>query len=86
MTSDSPFRRVAVVVLLYVAGAWLVLSLGGWLRRALVLPPLFDTLLHAGLVAGLPVAAVLAWSYPRLAGGSATGTSERPGSEAPREP
>lgn len=75
MTGDSPLRRVAVIVLLYVAAGWVVLLLGGWLSRVLVLPPLFDTLLRAGLSVGLPVAAALAWSYPRLAGGSESETA-----------
>lgn len=81
MTSGSPLRRVAVIVLLYVAAGWVVLSLGGWLRRVLVLPPLFDTLLRAGLAVGLLVAVALAWSYPRLAGGS---ESETPGPRVSR--
>lgn len=86
MTRDSPVRRVAVVVLLYVAAGWIVLSFGGWLRRVLVLPPLFDTLLRAGLAVGLPVAAALAWSYPRLAGGSGPERPDPRASGGPGEP
>ncbi|MDX1646363.1 MAG: hypothetical protein R3304_04385 [Longimicrobiales bacterium] len=64
---DEPLRRTLLVLLAYVVVAYPVVLLGGWLRRVLALPPLFETLLHGGLVLGVPVAAVLAWRYPELA-------------------
>lgn len=64
--ADSPFRRVTLVLAVYVVVGWLVMGLAGWLRRVLALPELFDVLLRAGLLVGFPIAAVLAWHYPRL--------------------
>ena len=69
-------RRVVLVVLAYLAGAWLVLGFASWLRGVLALPRLFSTLLALGLLAGLPLAAFFAWRYPDLgleAGASAEG-------------
>lgn len=63
-------RRVVTVLLIYVVAALAVLVLGEWLRRLLVLPMIFETLLRAGVYLGALVAAVLAWHYPRLATGS----------------
>lgn len=67
-------RRTAVVLLAYALGAWAVLLVGGWLSRVLALPMLFEELLRAGIYLGALVAAVLAWHYPRLAGGSGDGS------------
>lgn len=75
--NPSPFRRIALVVLIYVAVGWVVLGAGGWLRRVLALPQLFQTLLALGLMVGLPVAAILAWKYPDL-GPDARGSNEGP--------
>lgn len=74
---------MVVVLALYALGAYGVLALGVWLRRTLVLPPLFDGLLRVGLLAGALVAAALAWSYPRLATGSSSADAESasPGTE-----
>lgn len=70
MPPGNALRRALLVLLLYALGAWVVLLLGGWLRRVLALPMLFDELLRAGIYLGALVAVVLAWHYPRLAGGS----------------
>ena len=78
---DAPLRRTLTVSLIYLAGAYLVLLLGGWLRRVLALPPLFHTLLTWGLWLGAPVAALLAWYYPKL-GSPDEGTE--PGDPTPR--
>ena len=59
-------RRVAWVLLAYGVVALLVVRGAAWLRRVLALPPLFDTLGIGLLVVGVPVAAALAWWYPRL--------------------
>lgn len=67
-------RRTVVVLLFYALGAWAVLLVGGWLSRVLALPMLFDQLLQAGVLLGALVAAVMAWHYPRLAGGSGEGS------------
>lgn len=67
MTPDAPLRRTVLVVLIYLVCAALLLAVGGWLRRILALPVLFETLLHAGVWLGAIVAAVLAWNYPKLA-------------------
>jgi len=75
----SPIRRVALVLVGYAATGWLVFHFGGWLRRVLVLPPLFDELLRVGLVVGVPIAAVLAWYYPRLGHGSTAVDDGPPG-------
>ena len=71
MSEGGP-RRVAVVVGLYVVGASVVLTAAAWVRRALALPELFETLLLWGLLAGAPVAAALAWRYPQLGHGDDT--------------
>ena len=71
--SDLPVRRVIWVLIMYAAGAWLVLLLAGWLGRVLALPPLFATLVRALAVAGAPIAAVLAWLYPELGVGDDDG-------------
>ena len=59
-------RRVGVVLVAYVAGAWLVLGVAGWVGPALALPDLFPRLLMRGLALGLLLALVLAWHYPRI--------------------
>jgi uncharacterized membrane protein len=64
--TGAPLRRVLAVLLAYAAGAWIVLLGARWLRRVLALPQLFDDLLLAALIAGVPVAAVVAWRYPDL--------------------
>lgn len=80
MPPGTPLRRAVLVLLLYALGAWVVLLLGGWLRRVLVLPMLFDELLRAVVYLGAFVAAVLAWHYPRLAGGSGDDNGSSPSS------
>lgn len=85
MSGDAPVRRVVAVLVVYAGGAWIVLRLGDWLRRVLMLPPLFDTLLRAGLLVGVVVAAALAWSYPRLAVGDGSDGEGRAGDGERRE-
>lgn len=70
MTEGGPVRRVVTVLLVYIAGGWLVLLVGGWLRQVLVLPMLFADLLRWGVYLGAGVAAVMAWFYPSIATGS----------------
>lgn len=83
--SGGAVRRTVVVLLFYALGAWAVLLVGGWLSRVLALPMLFDQLLQAGVYLGVPVAALLAWHYPRLAGGSGDG-SDGPAPAGKRRP
>ena len=64
--SESPFRRIALTLVAYVAVGWVVWGVAGWFRRALALPELFETLLSVGLLVGLPLAGLLAWRYPDL--------------------
>lgn len=72
--TESPLRRIAAVLLGYAAVTWVVLKGSDWLRRVLALPELFETLLVAGLVLGVPVAVLMAWKYPELGhGGKADG-------------
>ncbi len=66
--TDWPVRRVAWVLLAYAAVAWIVLRGADWLRGVLALPPLFRTLAIALIVAGVPVAILVAWRYPELGG------------------
>ena len=75
--SGGALRRTVLVLLLYALGAWAILLVGGWLSRVLALPMLFDRMLHAGVLLGALVAAVMAWHYPRLAGGSGEGSRRR---------
>ena len=42
------------------------MGVSGWVRRALALPSLFETLLRGGLLLGVPIAVLAAWYYPRL--------------------
>ena len=59
--------RIALVLAAYFVAAFLlVLPLASFLRRALVLPESFDTLVGWGLVVGGAAAALFAWHYPRL--------------------
>lgn len=57
-------RRTVMVLVVYAVVAWVVFLLGGWLRRVLALPPLFDDLLTWGVYGGAGVAALVAWYYP----------------------
>lgn len=66
---ESPFRRIAGVLVVYVLVAWMVLQVAGWARPALALPVLFDTLLRGALAFGVLVAVLMAWHYPRIAQG-----------------
>lgn len=71
--------RAVTVLLAYAAAAWVVLLLGGWLRRVLALPPLFHDLLTWGVYLGAAIAALVAWYYPAIAthggeGGDGHGT------------
>lgn len=59
-------RRLAVVLLAYVAVAGAVWVVAGWARRVLALPASFLDLLGIGLALGLPLAGLLAWHYPKL--------------------
>jgi len=72
-------RRVAVVLVVYAAIAWVALGGGGWLRRTLALPELFGTLLRVGLALGALAAIVLAWRYPELGRGGTTASHEPEG-------
>lgn len=59
--------RVVIVSVGYVAAALLmVLPLAGILKRALALPDTFVTLVDWGLALGFPLAALIAWHYPKL--------------------
>lgn len=64
---DSPVRRTVTVLVVYAAGAWLVLMVGGWLSQVLVLPLVFTQLLRWGVGLGAGVAAAMAWFYPAIA-------------------
>ena len=75
---DQPLRRMVTVLLIYAAGGWIVLMLGGWLRQVLVLPLVFSQLLKWGLIVGGVVAASMAWFYPAIA----TAGGHDPGPEA----
>lgn len=57
-------RRTVMVLVVYAVVACVVFLLGGWLRRVLALPPLFDDLLTWGVYGGAGVAALVAWYYP----------------------
>ena len=59
-------RTVSVLAAYCLAAALFVLPLARLLKRTLVLPDLFQTLVNWGLALGLPLAALLAWHYPRL--------------------
>lgn len=72
-----PLRRTVTVLVIYVAAAWVVLALGGWLRQILVLPAVFSALLEWGVYLGAGVAALVAWFYPAIAVDSAAGTDPR---------
>lgn len=80
---DEPLRRVFAVLLGYAAVAWLALLFGGWLRRLLALPGLFEVLLRWGLVLGVPIAVLIAWHYPSIGHGDAgpPGSPGRPGGD-----
>ncbi len=66
---DQPVRRALAVLLVYAAGGWIVLMLGGWLRQVLVLPIVFSQLLRWGVLLGGGVAVGMAWFYPAIASG-----------------
>ena len=76
--TDWPIRRVTWVLLSYATVAWLVLLGADWLRGVLALPPLFRALAIALMVAGVPVAVLVAWRYPQLG----ESEDERPGPSA----
>lgn len=76
--TDRPLRRVAIVVAIYLVVALVVLPVSEWARRIFALPGLFSDLLRLGLLAGLPVAAVLAWHYPKLGHGDGPATGGSP--------
>ena len=78
--TDWPVRRVGWVLLAYATVAWLVLRGADWLGGVLALPPLFRTLAIALIVAGVPVAILVAWRYPEL-GGSEGAASQPSGDE-----
>ena len=59
-------RTVAVLVAYSLAALLFVLPLAGILKRTLVLPDVFLTVVHWGIFTGAPLAALLAWHYPRL--------------------
>lgn len=71
---DQPVRRTLTVLLVYAAGGWIVLMLGGWLRQVLVLPMVFSQLLRWGVVLGGGVAVGMAWFYPAIAAGEGAAT------------
>lgn len=66
---DEPLRRTVAVLLGYALLAWLALLFGGVLRRLLLLPELFETLLQWGVALGAPVAALIGWHYPSIGHG-----------------
>ena len=82
--TESPVRRTAIVLAVYIIAAWFVDDAAGWFRRVLALPTLFETLLRGGLWIGAPIAALLAWHYPSLGAGGRRVDSPK-GSE-PGEP
>ena len=67
--TESPLRRIVWVLVSYACVGWLVLQGSEWLRRALALPVLFETLLRGALAVGVPVALLMAWRYPDIAQG-----------------
>lgn len=71
-----PIRRIAWVLLAYGFGAWLILNGASWFQRVLALPSLFETLLRGGLLAGIPIAVLVAWRYPELGGAPLEGAPE----------
>lgn len=79
-------RRTLTVLLAYAVVGWVVFLLGGWLRRVLALPPLFDELLTWGVYGGAGVAALMAWHYPTIAAGDegSDGGGKVPGDPPPR--
>ena len=69
--------RVTAVVLAYgVAAVVLVVPGAGLLARVLALPDLFTDIVRWGVIGGLPIAAVLAWAYPRLGHGGLAPTAD----------
>lgn len=80
--TDSPVRRTALVLAVYIVVAWFVDDAAGWFRRVLALPELFETLLRGGLWIGGPMAALLAWHYPSLGEGGRSVDAEKPGEPA----
>ena len=66
----AAWSRVGVVLAGYALAAWLLLPMLDGLQQVLFLPEMFGQLARLGLVLGIPVAAVLAWRYPDVGGGS----------------
>lgn len=60
----SRTARLVVVAGVYALGALVMVPVVAFVRDLLFLPPLFVTLARAFLVAGLPVALLVAWRYP----------------------
>lgn len=59
-------RRIALVLGAYAVGALLLLPVLDTVQRVLLLPELFGRLARAGLLVGVPLAAVVAWRYPEI--------------------
>jgi hypothetical protein len=65
VTPGGP-RRVVLVAVGYLTTAVVVFRAADWVRPVLALPAAFTRLLGVGLAAGLPLALLLAWHYPKL--------------------
>lgn len=77
--TGSPVRRVLTVLVVYAVVGGIVLVGGSWLRQLLALPGVFEDLLRAFLLVGVPVAAVVAWRYPTLGDGAGALGAEEEG-------
>lgn len=58
--------RLVVVAGVYALGLLLMVPVIDAVRGLLLLPPLFVTLARILMVAGLPVALLVAWRYPNV--------------------
>jgi len=75
-------RRLVGVLVAYALVAWFALQVAEWLRGVLALPPMFRTLVTGLILAGVPVALLVAWFYPDM--GLSEGAERTPSSDEVR--
>jgi len=66
--APEAFRRVALTLAVYGAGAGVLLWALPAVQRLLLLPALFPLLVKVALAMGVPVVSIIAWRYPALGG------------------
>jgi len=71
-------RRVVILLVGWVALAWLVLRGAGWLQQLLALPPMFRQAIVGLLLVGLVLSVPLAWRLPSIGLVQADDDTERP--------